>query len=103
MVNPINHRSFVFLLWGIGVSMCKVCEIEGLDWRFRNGAKHSQIMRLRMYNFYEDREALIGLCHCHGHEFFLIGERRFLERHPLLIKEMIAHKKNYIVRAPSTF
>lgn len=81
--------------------MCVVCQIQGQDWRFRNGSKNRRITNMKLYNFYHEKVAQLGLCHCHGHELFLIGERRFLENYPNLVNEMIQHKDNYALRPPS--
>lgn len=83
--------------------MCVVCQVEGQDWKFRNGAKRREIFNLKLYNFYQAKVAQIGLCHCHSYELFLVGERRFLESYPKLVKEMIEHKNNYAVKETSAF
>lgn len=83
--------------------MCVVCQIEGQDWRFRNGPRRREIFNLKLYSFYQEKVAQLGLCHCHSYELFLLGERRFLENYPKLVKEMIEHKNNYALKVPSTF
>ena len=78
--------------------MCVVCRIEDLDWKFKNGPKRSEIFNLRLYNFYQDKVAQLGMCHCHSYELFLMGERRFILNYPRLIKEMVHYKKNYVLK-----
>jgi hypothetical protein len=78
--------------------MCVVCQIEGQDWKFKNGPKKPEIFNLKLYNFYQDKVAQIDVCHCHSYELFLLGERRFIMNYPKLIREMVHHKKNYALK-----
>ena len=85
--------------------MCHVCESEGLDWKYMNGADEdsstvrSSLQRARLYRVYQDRVAQIKLCHIHSIELFLLGERRFLEHHPALCYELGAKQKKFAVAA----
>lgn len=83
--------------------MCDVCKCEGLDSAFRNGPRRPETFRQRLYNFYHEKEAIVALCHIHSYELFLIGEKRFVERHPLLVKDMVNDKKKYSQNTASSF
>jgi hypothetical protein len=83
--------------------MCDVCRNEGMDRFFKNGPKKTDTFRQKLYNFFQDREAVVSLCHIHSYELFLIGEKKFVERHPLLVRDMIQEKKKYMTSSASSF
>lgn len=83
--------------------MCDVCRCEGLDSAFKNGPRKLETFRQKLYNFYQEKEAIIGLCHIHSYELFLIGEKRFVERHPLLVNDMVSDKRKYSAQSSSSF
>lgn len=62
--------------------MCDVCQQESIDWKFKTGNR--PLSSCRLYRVYQGRTANINLCRIHSIELFCIGERRFLEEHPLL-------------------
>lgn len=80
--------------------ICVACKAKGQDWRFRNGPRKQKLVPTKLYRFYQENTAQVSLCHCHNYELFVLGERRFLEGNPGLVKEMIVHKENYVVRSP---
>jgi hypothetical protein len=59
--------------------MCEVCELEGIDWEFRNGERAP--VRTRFYRVYVGDVTDVNLCFLHSIELFRIGETRFLEAH----------------------
>lgn len=83
--------------------MCDVCVAEGLDYRFKNGPKRPETFRQKLYNFFQDKEAVVTLCHVHSYELFLMGERKFVQRHPLLVRNMVQDKKKYMINSASSF
>lgn len=59
--------------------MCDVCEIEGIDWEFRNGGR--PLVRTRFYRVYVGDVTDVDLCFLHSIELFRVGESRFLASH----------------------
>jgi hypothetical protein len=60
--------------------MCEVCKTEGEDYLFKNGSKKF-LSTSHLYKVFRDTAAPVKLCHVHGIELFLMGERRFLQAH----------------------
>lgn len=83
--------------------MCDVCHNENLDSLFKNGPKKTEVSRQRLYSFFQDKVALVTLCHLHSHELFLVGEKKFLEKHPLLVRDMVQDKNKYMTGSASSF
>lgn len=83
--------------------MCDVCRNEKIDSQFKNGPKKLDKFRQKLYNFFEDKEATVTLCHLHSYELFLMGERKFVERHPLLVRDMVQDKRKYMTSSASSF
>ena len=59
--------------------MCEVCDLEGIDWEFRNGDR--ALVRTRFYRVLVRDVIDVNLCFLHSIELFRIGEPRFLATH----------------------
>lgn len=70
--------------------MCDVCKKEGRDWRFANGNK--KLQKATLYKVYVGQTASVNICHVHSVELFQVGERRFLQNHLLLAKDLALTK-----------
>jgi len=75
--------------------MCEVCKLEGVDWKFRNGAGRS-LSRCLFFRVYEGEAKLVHLCLICSIDLFHIGETRFLSRHPLLAIEFSKNQSSSV-------
>lgn len=62
--------------------MCDICTTVGLEWKFINGKEKNKLYRVRLFRVYQDRIAVVSMCHIHAIELFILGEQRFLRNYP---------------------
>lgn len=74
--------------------MCDVCSSEGIDWKFVNGTKDG-LHQVKLYRVYKDKMAVCKLCHLHGIELFVLGEKRFIENHLNFARELAEKKGKF--------
>lgn len=68
--------------------MCDVCRFEGKDYKQINFPKLKIIQR-SLYTVFKQQTILLKLCYIHDIELFAIGEKRFMENHPNLLRAII--------------
>jgi|GEM_PF-452547 len=65
--------------------MCEVCRFEGTDYRQLKFPKTKLFMR-NLYTVLKQETLSLVLCYVHEIELFAIGEPRFMEIHPNLLR-----------------
>lgn len=82
--------------------MCEICNSEGKDFLYVNGAK-KQITTYQLYKVYREAVAPVRLCYIHGIELFMIGEKRFLREHLLFAKNLAMRSRKISPEKDSPF
>lgn len=70
--------------------MCDLCQSQGKDYKFRNGARKELYTR-KLYNVYPGHLMKVKLCFLHDYELFLMGESRFADKYPSFVVTLKSH------------
>ncbi len=82
--------------------MCDICNAQGVDFRKWNGHR-SAIISNRFYSTANSQVSSLNLCYLHDIELFSIGERRLIEKYPVLLRELGTSKEEMNYFNPRIF